>query len=87
MLVLAMTPAGALESSRAGCQLENGKMQEVFRSGQIDHPIIYRFVDRSDVVIIWKAALDIDGPGFIWQISSVFTEPIDIYAKEDIYSH
>jgi len=87
MLVLAMTPAGALESSRAGSQLENGKMQEVFRRGQIDRPIIYRFVDRSDVVIIWNAALDIDGPGFIWQISSVFTERIDIYAKEDIYSH
>jgi len=58
----------------------------VFQSGQIDRPAIYRFVDRSDAVIILKAALGIDEPGFMWQISSVLTEPIDIYTKEDMYS-
>jgi hypothetical protein len=56
----------------------------VFRSGQIDRPVIYRFVDRSDAVIILQAALGLDGLGFIWQISNVFAESIYIYAKGDI---
>jgi len=58
----------------------------MFRSGQIDHPVIGRLVDQSDAAIVLKAALSIDGSGFMWQISNVFTEPIGIYAKEDIYS-
>jgi len=65
---------------RKFCTLSN----PVFRSGQIDRPVIYGFVDRSDAVIILQAALGIDGLDFIWQISSLFTESIDIYAKGDI---
>jgi hypothetical protein len=49
--------------------LPEGKTRQrrgpVFRSGQIDRPVIYRFIDRSDAVIILKAALGIDVPGFM----------------------
>jgi hypothetical protein len=36
------------------------------------------------VVGISKAALGIDRPGSMRQISTIFIEPADIYAKEDI---
>jgi hypothetical protein len=36
---------------------------------------------RSDTIIVLKAALGVDGPGCMWQISSIFTEPIDIHRK------
>jgi len=56
----------------------------VFRSGQIDRPVIYRFEDRSDEVGLLEAVLDIERSGSMLQISRVLIEVIDICAKEDI---
>jgi hypothetical protein len=67
------------------CDID-GEFRSVFRSGQIDRPLIYRLTDRPGAVGISKAALGIDWPGSMRQISAIFIEPAVIYAKEDIHS-
>jgi hypothetical protein len=49
-----------------GVSKEVQEERAVFRSGQIDRPVIYRFAVRSDAVTVSKAALGINRPGFMW---------------------
>jgi len=56
----------------------------VFRRGQINRLLIYRWKDWSDAVETLKAALDIKRPGSTWQISSASVGPAGIWRLEKV---